>query len=76
MDAWHRNGIVDRLRELRLPVLIATGSADVVIPPSNAVKLVNAIPGAWLAHFPGGGHAFMAQFPQAIADLINSFLAL
>jgi 3-oxoadipate enol-lactonase len=59
-----------------VPVLIATGTEDIVIPPSNALKLVNAIPRAWLAQFPHGGHAFMAQYPQALTDLINSFLAV
>jgi pimeloyl-ACP methyl ester carboxylesterase len=76
MDAWHRTGLGNRLREVNVPVLIATGAADIVIPPSNALKLVNAIPGAWLAQFNGGGHAFMAQYPRPLADLINSFLEL
>ena len=76
MDAWHRDGVGSRLREIRAPVLIATGTEDVVIPPSNALKLVNAIPSAWLAQFPGGGHAFIAQYPRVLADLINCFLAL
>jgi len=75
MDAWHRNGMTSKLRELRVPVLIATGTEDIVIPASNALKLVNAIPGAWLAQFAHGGHAFIAQFPRALADLINSFLS-
>ena len=76
MDAWHRNGVASQLRQIRVPVLIATGTEDIVIPPSNGLKLVNAIPGAWLAQFPHGGHAFVAQYPQALADLINSFLAV
>ncbi len=76
MDAWHRAGVGNRLREMHLPVLIATSTADIVIPLSNALKLVNAIPGAWLAQFNGGGHAFMYQYPRPLADLINSFLAL
>ena len=76
MDAWHQNGIGNRLREIRAPVLVATGSEDVVIPASNGLKLVNAIPGAWLAQFPKGGHAFMAQYPCPLANLINGFLAL
>jgi pimeloyl-ACP methyl ester carboxylesterase len=75
MDEWHRNGVATRLREIRVPVLIGTGTEDVLIPPSNALKLVNAIPGSWLAQFPRSGHAFMAQYPQAVAELINSFLA-
>jgi pimeloyl-ACP methyl ester carboxylesterase len=76
MDAWHRTGVGNRLREMNLPVLIATGTADIVIPPSNALKLVNAIPGAWLGQFNGGGHAFMYQDPRPLADLVNSFLQL
>ena len=76
MDAWHRDGAGDCLRTLRAPTLVATGTEDIVIPPSNALALVNAIPGAWLAQFSGGGHAFMAQYPRPLADLINEFLAL
>lgn len=75
MDAWHRNGLTSQLRHLRVPVLIVTGTEDVVIPASNALKLVNTIPGSWLAQFPHGGHAFIAQYPQALADLINNFLS-
>jgi pimeloyl-ACP methyl ester carboxylesterase len=75
MDAWRRTGVGNRLREMNLPVLIATGTADIVIPPSNALKLVNAIPGAWLAQF-NGGHAFMYQYARPLADLVNSFLAI
>ena len=75
MDAWHSSGVANRLRQIRVPVLIATGTEDIVIPPSNALKLMNAIPGAWLAQFPRSGHAFIAQYPQAVAELINSFLA-
>jgi pimeloyl-ACP methyl ester carboxylesterase len=76
IEAWHRVGIGNRLREMNVPVLVVTGTADVVVPPSNALRLVNAIPGAWLAQFNGGGHAFMAQYPRQLADLINSFLEL
>jgi pimeloyl-ACP methyl ester carboxylesterase len=74
MDAWHRNGVASQLRKIRVPALIAAGTEDIVIPASNALKLVNAISGAWLAQFPHGGHAFMAQYPRALADLINGFL--
>jgi pimeloyl-ACP methyl ester carboxylesterase len=76
MDAWHRIGIGNRLGQMNVPVLIASGTADIVIPPSNALKLVNAIPGAWLAQFNGGGHAFMDQYPRPLADLVNSLLEL
>src|SRR5205823_13059446 len=55
MDAWHHNGAGDRLRELSAPTLVATGTEDIVILPSNALALVSAIPRAWLAQFKGGG---------------------
>jgi pimeloyl-ACP methyl ester carboxylesterase len=74
MDAWHHNGVASQLRDIHVPVLVATGMEDNVIPASNALKLVNTIPGAWLAQFPHGGHAFIAQYPRALADLINTFL--
>ena len=76
MDAWHRNGVAKHLSAMRLPVLIATGTEDVIIPATNALKLVNEIPGAWLAQFHRGGHAFMAQYPGVLGDLINCFLSL
>ena len=38
MDAWHRNGVAGQPREIRAPVLIATGTEDIVIPASNALK--------------------------------------
>jgi pimeloyl-ACP methyl ester carboxylesterase len=60
MDAWHRNGAGIRLQKLRAPTLVAAGTEDIVIPASNALRLVNAIPDAWLAQFKDGGHAFMA----------------
>jgi pimeloyl-ACP methyl ester carboxylesterase len=74
-EAWRRNGVARQLREIRVPVLIATGTEDIVIPASNALKLANTIPGAWLAQFPHGGDGFMAQYPRELADLINCFLA-
>ena len=76
MDSWHRDGAGSRLQELRTPTFVAAGIEDIVIPASNALTLVNTIPGAWLAQFKEGGHAFMAQYPRPLADLINGFLAL
>src|SRR5205814_6638430 len=76
MDAWHHNGAGDRLRELSAPTLVATGTEDIVIPASNALALVNAIPGACLAQFKGGRHAVIAQHPASLADLIHELLAL
>ena len=61
---------------LACPVFVAAGTEDAVIPPVNARLLVGCSQTAWLAEFPGGGHAFMAQFPGQLGDAINQFLAL
>jgi pimeloyl-ACP methyl ester carboxylesterase len=76
MDGWHKDSVGSRSQGISAPTLIAAGTEDIVISPSNALKLVNAIADAWLARFNGGGHAFMAQYPRQLADLINGFLAL
>ena len=75
MAAWARGGAGGRLADIMAPTLIATGTQDVVVPPQNALRLTEALPDAWLARFRGGGHAFMAQFPQPLARLTTLFLA-
>jgi pimeloyl-ACP methyl ester carboxylesterase len=56
-----------------LPVLIAHGGEDVVIPAANVEPLAARWPGARVEVFEGGGHAFMAQEPQRLAELLVSF---
>jgi len=68
IDGWP--GVAARLGELRLPVLVAAGLEDVVIPPANSLALAEGIPQSWLARFPGVGHGLMAQVPRALAALI------
>jgi pimeloyl-ACP methyl ester carboxylesterase len=74
MEGWEAHGGGDRLGELSSPTLVATGDDDVVFPPANALALANGIPGAWLARFPHSGHAFMADQPRSLAQLISAFL--
>lgn len=54
------------------PVLIGAGAEDIVIPPGNAELLAARFPGARVEPFAGAGHAFPAQEPEAVADLIAS----
>ena len=74
MEEWEGRARADRLGELSLPVLVATGSEDVAVPPANSLALVDGIAGAWLARFPHSGHGFMADHPDALAKLISNFL--
>jgi pimeloyl-ACP methyl ester carboxylesterase len=74
MSAWAAGSNVERIAAVRSPVLAAAGAADVVIPAENAARLAGLYPDAWLARFPGCGHAFMAQEPDRLAALIAAFL--
>lgn len=55
-------------------VLALCGSEDVLIPPENSEALVEHWPGARAERFAGGGHAFMAQEPVRVAELIEAFV--
>ncbi|HEY7061555.1 MAG TPA: alpha/beta fold hydrolase [Chloroflexota bacterium] len=67
-------GTYERLPHLSQPTLVLTGTADQVLVPANALLLVNRVPGAWLAQFPGGGHGMQYQYPRQLAATIHAFL--
>lgn len=79
MVDWYEHSVppIDQISELALegfPVLIAHGLEDRVIPVRNSRALSGALEDAWLARFPGGGHAFLGQEPDRLSGLINLFL--
>lgn len=74
LTAWSATDPPSPPADSRLPVLVACGSEDVVIPPENSDRLADRWPGARVELFEGGGHAFMAQYPERLADTIVSFL--
>jgi pimeloyl-ACP methyl ester carboxylesterase len=57
-----------------LPVLAACGAEDIVIRPENTNRLAAHWPNCRVERFEGCGHAFMAQAPERLAELITSFL--
>lgn len=64
-----------QLRGLRIPVLVAGGTLDVLTPPANDRILVQQIPGAHRAVWPRGGHAFLFQFAPSFALRVRAFLS-
>ena len=80
MHDWYEHSVppIDQISGMAgegFPILIAHGLEDQVIPVRNSHILSGALEDAWLARFPGGGHAFMAQEPDRLSKLINLFLA-
>jgi len=66
--------LLNRAPDLKIPVLVANGVEDVMIPTYQSFALAQALPDATLIVYPDSGHAFMFQFPEAFAAEVNRFL--
>jgi 3-oxoadipate enol-lactonase len=60
----------DRLPSITCPTYVACGRFDGIAPPGNSAALASRIAGAQL-HTYQGGHAFLAQDPRSIGDVIG-----
>ncbi|NHN57831.1 MULTISPECIES: alpha/beta fold hydrolase [Halorussus] len=65
----------DRLDEIDVPVLVAHGTDDRVLPVENADLLYEGLPNARLAVFEGGPHLFFIERAEAVNDRLAEFLA-
>ncbi|MFH1199128.1 MAG: alpha/beta hydrolase [Candidatus Omnitrophota bacterium] len=72
LTTWE--GCYSRLPDIIQPVLLITGTEDVVTPAENSLILANRIPLAWLAQIKGGGHGLMYQSPRKFSKVILAFL--
>jgi pimeloyl-ACP methyl ester carboxylesterase len=59
---------------LTLPVLLADGSSDLLIPPQRAYTLFCALPNAKLVIYPDSGHGFLFQYPTEFGQEVRAFL--
>jgi pimeloyl-ACP methyl ester carboxylesterase len=64
----------DRLPQIRNPVMIVHGDADVLVPPQNAALLKKRIPHADVFMIPGAGHSYAAIDPVGIHQRITTWL--
>lgn len=67
------NDNFNALKNIKNPVLLTDGRADIIDLPKNSLIMTNQIPYSWLAFFPGG-HAFLFQEHKQFADLVDVFL--
>ena len=70
-------GLDRRLQhELKMPVLVANGSNDVLLPTPNSYLLWQKLSNAngQLHLFPDSGHGFLYQYADQFTSLINTFL--
>ncbi|CAG8979372.1 hypothetical protein HYALB_00002498 [Hymenoscyphus albidus] len=64
----------ERIRELNMPVLVANGDNDLLIPTVNSIELAQILPNAQLHIYPNSGHGFLYQYAEEFAKLIAIFL--
>jgi pimeloyl-ACP methyl ester carboxylesterase len=63
-----------RYGEIDRPLLLITGDADHVVPPSNhARRLIKQVPHAELVYLKNAGHALHHTRPKRVAALIGDF---
>jgi pimeloyl-ACP methyl ester carboxylesterase len=62
------------LPRVSVPTLVTAGAKDVLTPPHLARKIALTIPHAELFILPSGTHYAPAEFPQAIAERVLSFI--
>ncbi len=63
------------LSEIRVPVRIAFGTADVLLGPLTAPRFAALVPGAELVPLPGAGHVPMNDDPDLVARTVLEFTA-
>ena len=64
----------DRLSSLTMPVLVANGVKDVMIPAYRSYLIAQEAPNAKLILYPDAGHAFLFQYPEDFVGEVNRFL--
>lgn len=65
---------LDRLAELRCPVLLVAGEQDAIWPSASLEGIVEAIPGARMAVIPNTGHSPYFEQPDAFNRTVAGFL--
>ena len=70
LEARRHHDVWDRLPTITCPTYIGCGRFDGIAPPANSSAIASRIAGAQL-HTYEGGHAFLAQDPRSITDVIS-----
>jgi len=73
---WHgdRGGTWEHLDRLELPVLVANGAHDVVVPAYQSYAMSQRLPQAKVVLYSDAGHAFLFQHAADVGSTILDFL--
>jgi pimeloyl-ACP methyl ester carboxylesterase len=65
----------DRLKEVKAPTLVITGTNDMLVPPHHSDELARLIPGAELQRMDGGTHGFNVERKEEFNRSVLEFLS-
>ena len=57
-----------------MPVFVANGDNDLLIPTENSFELARILPHAHLHIYPDSGHGFLFQYAEMFAGHVDLFL--
>jgi pimeloyl-ACP methyl ester carboxylesterase len=73
VKAWGKQAPQD-LGSIRIPVLIANGDNDIMVPTANSIDMARRIPGAQLVIYKDAGHGGIFQHYADFVSKALSFL--
>ena len=74
LKACDQFDIMERLDEIKAPILAVCGDQDVMTPPKYSNFLADKIPGTKVVIIPGGTHMAYAEKPEEANQAIEEFL--
>jgi pimeloyl-ACP methyl ester carboxylesterase len=75
LRACDRFDVMDRVGEIRIPMLAVCGSDDIMTPPKYSLYLADAMQNARVTIIPNGTHMVFAEQPDAVNRAILEFLS-
>lgn len=67
--------LAERLKGTTMPLLVATGERDPLVPPKDAKAILKARPDATFLELPGRGHYALLEDPGRLAEVLRGFFA-
>ncbi|KAI6765354.1 hypothetical protein HG530_006424 [Fusarium avenaceum] len=68
------DGAYNRLGDIKIPVLVANGSNDYMIPTSNSYLIYQKVPNGQIILYPNSGHGFLFQYATTFVKHVEHFL--
>ena len=74
MLACDKFDIMDKISQIKVPVLALCGDKDIMTPPKYSYYLAQHMPNAKATIIPGGTHMVFAEKPEEVNQAIEFFL--